>query len=87
MKRPYAGKPGYAPYPTYYHPVISQAGIRAYARKSALRCRNIYSDDFVQDGKGIAGVIFRTGAWIVDRLSLGRNTSRYNDLIYIFEKL
>lgn len=86
MKLPNAGKPGYAPYPTYYHPVISQAGMRDYARISGLRCRNIYSDDFVRDGKGIAGMAFRFGAWVVDLLSFGRYTSRYNDLIYIFEK-
>jgi SAM-dependent methyltransferase len=87
MKVPMAGTPGHAPYPTYYHPVISQTGLRAYARQSRLRCLSIYSDDFARDGKGLSGVLFRAGSRIIDLLSFGRYTSRYSDLIYIFEKL
>ena len=36
MKRPKAGTPGYAPYPTYYHPVISKRGMQAYASSRGL---------------------------------------------------
>jgi len=86
MKKPLAGKPGHAPYPTFYHPVISRAGIREFAGRRRLTFKAIYADTFVRDGKGIAGLVFRTGARIVELLSLGRFTSRYNDLIYIFEK-
>jgi SAM-dependent methyltransferase len=86
MKLPKAGTPGHAPYPTHYHPVISQRGMWAYARTRGLHCLGIYSDEFVRDGKGLAGWLFRTGARVIDVLSLGRFTSRYNDLVYIFEK-
>lgn len=86
MKLPKAGTPGHAPYPTYYHPVISRRGIQVHAREQGLRCREIYSDDFARDGKGLAGHLFRNGAKLVELLSFGRFTSRYNDLIYIFEK-
>ena len=75
MKIPAAGTPGYAPYPTYYHPVISQSGLRAYARQSRLRCLSIYSDDFVRDGKGLIGVLFRAGSSMIDLLSFGRYTA------------
>jgi SAM-dependent methyltransferase len=86
MKRPLAGTPGYAPYPTYYHPVISRGGMRAYAHVNGLRCRGLFADKFVRDGKGLAGVCFRAGARVIDVLSLGRYTSQYNDLVYILEK-
>jgi len=86
MKRPHAGTPGHAPYPTYYNPVISKTGLRAFAQERRLSCKAIYADTFVRDGKGIAGALFRAGARTLDALSLGRFTSRYNDLVYIFEK-
>lgn len=86
MKRPLAGTPGHAPYPTYYNPVISKAGMRAYASSHGLEWQAIYSDTFVRDGKGIAGVIFRSGARLIDVMSLGRFTSSYNDLVYILKK-
>lgn len=86
MKRPNAGKPGYAPYPTYYHPVISKRGMATYARDHKLRWGGMYSDNFVRDGKGLAGVLFRAGAQLIQVLSFGRYTNDYNDLIYILEK-
>jgi SAM-dependent methyltransferase len=86
MKIPNAGKPGYAPYPTFYHPAISQLGIRTYAKQAGLICRNIYSDAFARDGKGMAGVVSRGALRLIDALTFGRFTSRYANLIYIFEK-
>jgi len=86
MKRPLAGKPGYAPYPTYYHPVISRRGLEDYARRQHLRCQGLFSDDFVVDGRGLAGVAFRTAARVLSLLSGGRLTSRYNDLVYLLVK-
>jgi SAM-dependent methyltransferase len=86
MKRPLAGTPGHAPYPTHYHPVISISGMRAYARSRGLEWRAIYADTFVRDGKGIAGAVFRTGAKLIDVASLGRFTSSYNDLVYMLKK-
>jgi SAM-dependent methyltransferase len=86
MKRPMAGKPGYAPYPTYYDPVIFMSGMQAYAHANGLRCHGLFADKFVRDGKGIAGVCFRAGARVIELLSLGRLTSQYNDLVYLLEK-
>jgi SAM-dependent methyltransferase len=86
MKRPKAGTPGYAPYPTYYHPVISKRGMDAYALAHGLHWRGLYSDNFVRDGKGLAGILFRAGAHLISALSLGRYTGEYNDLIYVLEK-
>jgi SAM-dependent methyltransferase len=86
MKRPKAGTPGHAPYPVYYHPVISKPGLQAYARVRGLRCLGLFSDDFVRDGKGVAGLLFRAGARAISWLSFGRFTSAYNDLVYLLEK-
>jgi len=86
MKRPNAGTPGYAPYPTHYHPVISKRGMQAYARSSGLEWQAVYSDNFARDGKGVAGFLFRASARMIDGISLGRFTSKYNDLIYVLKK-
>jgi SAM-dependent methyltransferase len=86
MKRPNAGKPGYAPYPTYYHPVISKRGMVEYAQLHDLKWLAAYSDNFVRDGKGVSGALFRMCAKLISWLSLHRYTSDYNDLIYILEK-
>jgi SAM-dependent methyltransferase len=86
MKRKMAGKPGYAPYRTYYHAVISLSGMQAYAQASGLRFQAVFADEFVRDGKGMAGVLFRAGARLIDTLSLGRYTSRYSNLVYLLEK-
>jgi SAM-dependent methyltransferase len=86
MKQPNAGKPGYAPYPTYYHSVISKRGMAEYAQRHSLRWRAAYSDNFVRDGKGLAGAFFRACAKGVSWLTLQRYTSNYNDLVYILEK-
>jgi ubiquinone/menaquinone biosynthesis C-methylase UbiE len=86
MKRETAGKPGYAPYRTYYHAVISLKGMQAYAQASGLRCQAVFADKYDREGKGIAGVLFRTGARLIDALSLGRITSQYSNLVYLLEK-
>jgi SAM-dependent methyltransferase len=86
MKRPNAGKPGHAPYPTHYHAVISQSGMSAFAGNNRLVCIGRYADTFARDGKGLPGMMFRFGARIIDVLSLGSRTSRYNDVIYLFKK-
>jgi hypothetical protein len=86
MKRPKAGTPGYAPYPTYYHPVISKHGMQAYANSRGLEWVAIFSDNFVRDGKGLAGILFRSGARLLELLTFGRYTSQYNDLVYMLRK-
>ena len=86
MKRPKAGTPGYAPYPTYYHPVISKRGMQAYASSRGLEWVAVFSDNFVRDGKGLAGILFRSGARLLELLTLGRYTSQYNDLVYMLRK-
>ncbi len=86
MKIANAGKPGYAPYPTHYHPVISAGGLSKYLREHHLVCMARYADSFAKDGHGVAGRVFRGGARAIDLLTLGRNTSAYSDVMYFIRK-
>lgn len=47
-----AGKPGHAPYPTVYDPVVSLAGIREYARAHNLTIVEEYGIDYVLQNFG-----------------------------------
>jgi SAM-dependent methyltransferase len=86
MKRPTAGKPGHAPYPTYYHPVISESGMSRFAKMHGLSCHARLVDSFARDGRGIAGVVFRLGARMVHVITAGHYTSEYSDIVYLFRK-
>ncbi|MGH8140711.1 MAG: class I SAM-dependent methyltransferase [Steroidobacteraceae bacterium] len=86
LNRRQAGTPGHAPYPTYYHPVIYRAGLAAFARERNLECIAVYADTFARYGRGLGGLLFRAAARILDGLSVGHFTSRYNNLTYIFQK-
>lgn len=86
LKRKLAGTPGHAPYPTYYHRVIWRKGLAAFARERKLVCLAVYADTFARYGSGIGGLLFRTAARLLDGLSAGHFTSRYNNLTYVFQK-
>lgn len=81
-----AGQPGFDPYPTFYDPVLSRAGIREYCHAH---------DCTVLDETGYAGylpdgALRRVLALILVRsigaLSLGRLEWRHNNLTFVIEK-
>ena len=74
-----AGKPGHAPYPTVYDPVVSRRGFREFARKRHLK---IVEECGFRKLRGAAG-------WFVSfvhLVSLGRLASNHSNLMYILEK-
>ena len=83
---PMAGKPGYAPYPTHYHPVVSRRGIHRYCREHG--CRVVYEQGFsgYLPKSAVLGGFARTVARSIAALSFGRLDWRYNNLTLVIEK-
>ena len=74
-----AGKPGSAPYPTYYDAVVSREGIREYARSHQL---NIIEEWGYFKPRGLAGLLITCASF----LSLGRLAATHCDLLFIMER-
>ncbi|HEU4661834.1 MAG TPA: class I SAM-dependent methyltransferase [Pseudolabrys sp.] len=81
-----AGQPGHAPYPTYYHPVITRERLCRFLGQQGLRCLAIYGDGFRRDGKGMTQQLLHATLKVTSILSLGRLTAKYANLLYIAAK-
>jgi len=81
-----AGKPGYAPYPTYYHPIISRERLCRFLGERHVRCLGAYGNGFKPAGGGVKQLMVRALVKLTSMLSLGRLPADYNDLLYIAVK-
>jgi len=69
-----AGKPGYAPYPTYYDAVVSRAGLHAFAQCNSLK---------VEAEFGLGHDRLKLFKRIVNLLSFGRYADKHTNLFYV----
>ncbi|MGH8934221.1 MAG: class I SAM-dependent methyltransferase [Egibacteraceae bacterium] len=82
-----AGKPGYAPYTTYYHPVVSRRGIREFCEKHSLVVREECGDGgYHSFGRGPVARLTAVFAHTLAAMSFGRLTARHTNLLFILEK-
>jgi SAM-dependent methyltransferase len=82
-----AGKPGHAPYTTYYHPVVSRRGIREFCEKHSFLVREECGDGgYHSFGRGAVAFITTVFARVLAILSFGKLTSRHTNLLFILEK-
>ena len=81
-----AGKPGHAPYKTYYHPTVSRRGVRKFCEERGLRVSAEYADAFWNPGTRLFKPIIIAAKYIVSLLSLARFAAGHNNLLYIMEK-
>lgn len=87
LKRPDAGRPGFAPYPTYYHPVISRAGIRRFCEARGLSLRVECGDGSEGYGRpGIVATCAKAVARVVSALTAGRIAWKHANLLYVLCK-
>jgi len=81
-----AGKPGYAPYPTHYDPVISRAGMREFCRLNKLTIKAEFGCGGRSHGRGLK----RLGIFAIQRLmnvlSFGVLSASHDDLIFIVQR-
>jgi 2-polyprenyl-3-methyl-5-hydroxy-6-metoxy-1,4-benzoquinol methylase len=81
-----AGKPGHAPYPTVYDPIVTLSGMRDYARRTDLTIIEEYGIDYVSQNFARARTIVRWGMEIVAAGSRGRLTASHNNLGFVLER-
>ncbi|MFN4140733.1 class I SAM-dependent methyltransferase [Aestuariivirga sp.] len=83
-----AGQPGFAPYPTFYDPVISIAGFHEYCRRRGLVVEEQFGvGSYASRGTGLVSRLVPVAARIVHVVSLGRIHGRYVDVTYIARKM
>jgi SAM-dependent methyltransferase len=83
-----AGKPGYAPYPTFYDKVVSRRGVYEFSRKHELEILAEYSVGHGRRNKslGVHGLLVAF-SWIVQLASFNTLSARDSNLVYIMKKI
>ena len=81
-----AGKPGFAPYPTFYDFIISRAGIYEYCRRNHITIKEEYGQKYHLTGQGFSSVSIRLFVRIIGFLSFGKLAWEHSGLMYILEK-
>jgi SAM-dependent methyltransferase len=81
-----AGKPGHAPYKTYYHPTVSRRGMRKFCEERGLRVSDEYADGFYGPGTKLFKPIIKAVKHVISSLTLGRFAAGHSNLLYIVEK-
>jgi SAM-dependent methyltransferase len=78
-----AGKPGFAPYPTVYDPLVSYAGVAEYCDRNNLRLREAVGHFRFRSGirSQLIGFVSR----LVAKLSLGRLAGDHANLTFVIE--
>ena len=87
LRYPNAGKPGFPPYPTVYHPTVSRRGIRRFCRANGMRLTEEWGDgQHLLWGNRAAALLTMAVLRAVAVLSLGTLTARHTNLIYVLHK-
>jgi len=85
-RNPNAGKPGYGPYPTFYDPVISRAGIREFCGAHGFQILVERGQSELRRRRGpvaaLAQLVTRT-LWLG---SLGQLAWQHENLVYVLRK-
>ena len=78
-----AGKPGYAPYPTYYDPLVSRSGIRKFCAKNGISIELEVGDGYWRPGRGKQRTMIAAVKRLVSLLSLGQLSYTHTNLLYV----
>jgi SAM-dependent methyltransferase len=81
-----AGKPGYAPYATYYDPVVSRHGIHAYCKQRGLAINAEFGDGFWKPGKGLAQKATSLVKRLISLVSGGALSEKHTYLVYVISR-
>lgn len=85
-RKPNAGKPGYAPYPTVYDPVVSVRGLRSWAAAHQLEVVEEYATNFYLRVFGPFERFVALGLRLIARLSGGRLSATHNNIGFVLVK-
>ena len=77
---PDAGKPGHAPYPTVYDPVIGYSRLKQFCESNGLRVESAYGSSSFAGRSGAKSMGIRSLVKTVSMLSFGRLSATHNNL-------
>lgn len=84
----FAGKPGYAPYPTFYDKVVSRRGVHEFCSLHGLSIDEEYSVGHGQrNQKWLVYVVTRALVWTMHWLSLGSLGADNANMIFVIRKV
>ncbi|WP_199182866.1 class I SAM-dependent methyltransferase [Mycobacterium sp. 4858] len=86
VRYPHAGKPGHSPFPTYYAPLISRAGIRDFCTRNACTILEERGHTYYVHGTSARIRITRAYAKALWAFSFGALAWRHNNLTYVIRK-
>lgn len=81
---PDAGKPGHAPYPTVYEPIVSVNGLERWADRRDLKIEDQYATNYFIRKFGKAAPVAQFGLNAVSAISRGKLTSKWNNIGFVF---
>lgn len=85
-RKPYAGQPGHAPYPTVYDDVVSVRGLRDWAKRNGLTVATEYGTNRYLNVFGRLRPVVQFGIRVVAMLSRGRLAGTHNNIGFVFVK-
>jgi SAM-dependent methyltransferase len=85
-RKPHAGEPGHAPYPTVYEPVVSVRGLRAWAERHDMRVVTEYGTNSYLKVFGPLRPVAAFAVRFIARLSRGRLSASHNNICFIMAK-
>jgi SAM-dependent methyltransferase len=80
-----AGKPGYAPFPTFLNPIVSKEGISDYCSINGHKISLELGLDFEKKA-GFFSLFYAGFSNLITKLSGGKIRAEYIDIMYIIEK-
>jgi len=89
MKEKNAGTPGYAPFPTHYHPIVSRSGMRDFCNNenNSLELAKEYGGTYIKPGYGAMRVLLKAITRTISLVSLGTLSDKHSNLLYVIRNL
>jgi len=88
LGRKNAGKPGYPPYPTFYHPIVSRSGIRCFCNdeRNNIALDAEYGDGYLRPGRGSMKTLIHMFKKVINIISIGFLSDQHTNLLLIMRK-
>lgn len=85
LKYKNAGLPGYAPYRTYYDPVVSRRGLHRFCERNKLTIKAEFGDAYWRPGHGSIQAVINLIKRAIKIVSFGKLSDRHTNLLYILQ--
>ena len=83
-----AGKPGYPPYPTFYHSIVSRNGLRDFCNDESnnVVLAEEYGIGYMRPGRGLMKTMLQVFKRIINLVSLGSLSVKHTNCLYVLRK-